>query len=265
MGGKKRAAQREATTESQNRHADVPKKVTDVFEHSKYESLSRTWKFQGLYLCSDPTTRAPELFDPALQATIPGTSWVIDFSLAGIDAEGWTYAYDFAYLNKHGAGESSAKWNTYVRRRKWKFTDSSATGKNSEALKGVQDRAAQRVVASAAKAGSSQAEKIGYKPRSRQTGLTASGLTSTFKKGGDEDELDEDSKAGLAKLKDNDAEIDAGLDEISHSLDNLANIAGAMNEETKSQNKKLDTLNSAMDRAADKQALVNARLKRQLR
>ena len=31
--------------------------------------------------------------------------WIIDFSLAGIDAEGWTYAYDFAYLNKHGAGE----------------------------------------------------------------------------------------------------------------------------------------------------------------
>jgi orotate phosphoribosyltransferase-like protein len=93
--------------------------------------------------------------------------------------------------------------------------------------------------------------------------LTASGLTAT-KKGADDD-LDAHTKAGLAKVAANDVEIDAGLDEIGNSLDRLAAISGAMNEEVRSQNQKLDSLTGNMERAADKQAMVNARLKRQLK
>jgi hypothetical protein len=93
--------------------------------------MSRKWKSAGLYLCNAPDTPAPDLFDPSLQGSIADTRWSIDYSLTGIDAEGWTYAYDFGYLNKHGAGDSSAQWNSYVRRRKWKYTE--ASGK-SEAI-----------------------------------------------------------------------------------------------------------------------------------
>ena len=105
--------------------------IKEVFEHSTYSKMSRKWKSAGLYLCNAPDTAAPDLFDPSLQGSIADTRWSIDYSLTGIDAEGWTYAYDFGYLNKHGAGDSSAQWNSYVRRRKWKYTE--ASGK-SEAI-----------------------------------------------------------------------------------------------------------------------------------
>lgn len=54
----------------------------------------------GLYLCQAEPTPAPDIFDPELQASIPDTRWTVDFSITEIDAEGWTYAYDFATLNK---------------------------------------------------------------------------------------------------------------------------------------------------------------------
>jgi hypothetical protein len=66
-----------------------------------------------------------------LQASIPDTRWQVDYSIAEIDAEGWTYGYDFGALNK-GKGERSAKWNSYVRRRKWRFTE--GVGKKAEIL-----------------------------------------------------------------------------------------------------------------------------------
>jgi hypothetical protein len=69
-----------------------------------------------------------DLFDPALQESIPNSKWAVDFSLASIDAEGWTYANTFSSLNKSGAGESSAKWNSYVRRRKWRYVEKGTTG-----------------------------------------------------------------------------------------------------------------------------------------
>ena len=100
LGGKKRAAQKEAATENANRVANAQVKVQEVFEHSKYDSLSRKWRYNGLYLTTVEMTPAPDLFDPALQATIPDTRWTIDFSIPEIDAEGWTYGYDFSTINK---------------------------------------------------------------------------------------------------------------------------------------------------------------------
>lgn len=67
--------------------------------------------------------------------------------------------------------------------------------------------------------------------------MNASGLTSAGMMGqgaGRNDPsqtLDEDSAAGLAKLREQDAEIDAGIDQISRTIDNLTNIAGAMKDE----------------------------------
>jgi hypothetical protein len=83
------------------------------------------------------------------------------------------------------------------------------------------------VAGAAAKSGSTQADKIGYKPRNK--GLSESGLTATKK--GAEEGLDEGTRAGLAKLKQNDAEIDESLDDLGNSLDTIAAIAKQMNEE----------------------------------
>jgi hypothetical protein len=79
---------------------------------------------------------------------------------------------------------------------------------------------------------SRHAEKLGYVPRNNK-GMSASGMSSAGMMRGkqQEEELDEESSAGLAKAKANDAEIDAGLDALSRTMDNLSSIAGAMREE----------------------------------
>lgn len=43
--------------------------------------------------------------------------------------------------------------------------------------------------------------------------------------------LDEDSAAGMARLREKDAEIDAGIDSISRTIDNLSSIGSAMKDE----------------------------------
>lgn len=79
-------------------------------------------------LVSNPAVEAPHVFSPKSQEKSPDTSWMIDYSLSGLDSEGWTYAKDFNYLNNKGTGESSPKWNSYVRRRKWRHHDKSRSG-----------------------------------------------------------------------------------------------------------------------------------------
>jgi hypothetical protein len=81
---------------------------------------------------------------------------------------------------------------------------------------------------------SKAADKIGYVPRNKQTTASASGLSSAgMVRGKDarDQQLDAESAAGLAKLKESDAEIDAGIDAISRTIDNLNNIAGQMKDE----------------------------------
>lgn len=260
FGGKKRAAIREAQQEIAARNNDEAAKVKEVFEHEKFESMTRTWKPAGLALCTNPTQAAPDVFDPKEQAKVQGeTNWIIDYSLSGIDAEGWTYAYDFDSLNKKGVGDCSPQWNSYVRRRKWRHHDKRGGG--NQVINDIKERNAARIGSKP----TSQAEKVGYVPRSRQAGMTASGLTSAgMIKGKKQDDLDEDSANGLAQLKANDNEIDAGLDAISSVLDNLGGISSTMKSEIHTQNAKLDRLDQGMQRAADKQAVVNARQKKLL-
>jgi hypothetical protein len=81
---------------------------------------------------------------------------------------------------------------------------------------------------------SRQLEKAGYVPRNKQA-PTASGLSSSSMVGkgrtAKDQELDEESAAGLKKVQDNDAEINAGLNAIDKIVENLGNLSVAMKEE----------------------------------
>ena len=188
---------------------------------------------------------------------------MIDYPLAGIDAEGWTYAYDFPTLNKSGAGEAKPAWNSYVRRRKWKYHEKKGT-ENAQ-INEVRERNAARMekLKPNRGGGTNQAEKIGYVPRAQQARMAQSGLSSArmgATKGKDE-ELDEDSAAGLAQLRANDAEIDEGMDRIGNAIDRIAGLAGAMGQESKSQTAKLEAIDNSMTKTSDKTTVVNARQK----
>jgi len=179
--------------------------------------------------------------------------------LAGIDAEGWTYAYDFDTLNKKGVGEQAPSWNCYVRRRKWKLVDRKPV---SSALAEVRDRNNARMNNKTSIV--SQAEKIGHVPKDK-INLTSMGMTNAGMLGGraksDSEDLDEESASGLAQVRATDAEINAGIDSIGKTLDNLSNISTAMKSEVITQNTKLDKLDSNMSTITDKQIVVNSRLK----
>lgn len=99
-----------------------------MFQQEKLNSLTRTWKKSGLVLCTDTAITCEDLFDPSIQESLEDSRWQVDFSLASIDADGWTYAYDFATLNKNGAGDDAPKWNSYVRRRKWRYIEKNIGG-----------------------------------------------------------------------------------------------------------------------------------------
>ena len=100
----------------------------------------------------------------------------------------------------------------------------------------VTERNEARKERAAVNAASRHTDKIGYVPRNKQAAaMNASGLTSAGMMGQGRNDpsqaLDDESAAGLAKLREQDAEIDAGIDQISRTIDNLTNIAGAMKDE----------------------------------
>ena len=72
LGGKKRAALKEAATEIAEASKTDHSKVREVFQNEKFDSLSRTWKSAGMVLCNNPTISV-ELFDPNSQA--PDARW----------------------------------------------------------------------------------------------------------------------------------------------------------------------------------------------
>ena len=123
FGGKRRAAIKEAEAEIVLRNREEYSQVKEVFQHEKYDAIGRQWKCGGLVLCTDTSVACSDLFDPATAEKTENSRWIIDFTLASIDADGWTYSTDFASLNRSGAGDSAAKWNSYVRRRKWRHLD----------------------------------------------------------------------------------------------------------------------------------------------
>jgi hypothetical protein len=126
FGGKKRSAMKEAAAEIKERNKEDQSKIKEVFQHQS-KGFTGGWKNDGLYLCTDTGISCNDLFDPDQVEKQESSRWLIDFSLAGIDAEGWTYASSFSLLDKHGAGDPAPRWNSYSRRRKWRFVDR-ATG-----------------------------------------------------------------------------------------------------------------------------------------
>jgi hypothetical protein len=169
-------------------------------------------------------------------------------------------------LNKVGAGDPAPKWDSYVRRRKWRYVDSS--NRSSDAVSEVSQRNEERKNKAAA---SRQADKFGgYVSRNKNAGtLQESGLTSTSlaggRRGGADQELDAESAAGLARVKETDAEIDAGIDAISRTIGNIANMSSQMRDETATQNAKLEKMDENMGRAMQKQTVVNARQRQLLK
>jgi hypothetical protein len=97
-------------------------------------------------------------------------------------------------------------------------------------LGSVKERSDKRAVsAKPPSAGNSQAEKIGYVPRAKVGELKETGYSS---RGGRKGEaLDDESRAGLERVKATDADIDQDLDSINQSLASLGNIAGQMRDE----------------------------------
>mmetsp|Transcript_611 Transcript_611/g.1198 ORF Transcript_611/g.1198 Transcript_611/m.1198 type:complete len:353 (+) Transcript_611:114-1172(+) len=259
LGGKRRKAMKEASEEIAERSKEEHSKVKEVFQHQKYDSIARKWRKNGLVLCNDPTLSCDDVFDPKAAEQAENSRWAIDFSLAGIDAEGWTYANSYSVLNKTGAGEPSPQWNSYVRRRKWRYVDRQGGG---GAVGDVNQRNEERKAKAASN--SKQADKIGYVPRNKQaagmnaTGLSSAGMMGKSKGNDDGQALDEDSAAGLARLREKDAEIDAGVDAISRTIDNLVGIAGQMKDETLAQNEKLERIDGNMQKTTEKQTMVNA-------
>lgn len=66
-----------------------------------------------------------DIFDPYIQESVANSRWAVDYSMPGTDEAGWTYAFDFATLNKQTVGEPTPGWNSFARRRKWRYNDES--------------------------------------------------------------------------------------------------------------------------------------------
>jgi hypothetical protein len=128
FGGKRRTAAKEASNEIKSMSQSEHFTIKEVFQHEKYDVLSRTWQEHGMVLCTDTSIACNDVFDPVAAEQMENSRWIVDFTLTGIDAEGWTYAFDLKSLNKTGCGEPAPKWNSYVRRRMWRFVDKSARG-----------------------------------------------------------------------------------------------------------------------------------------
>jgi len=189
FGGKRRAAMNEAAAEIQERSKEDHFRIKEVFQHEKFDAFSRTWKRHGLVLCTDPTVACNDVFDPETAQQTENSRWIIDYSLAGIDPDGWTYAYDFNSLNRSGAGDNAPKLNSYVRRRKWRHVDRNG-GSGGSGMEDVVARSDERKVKLAAN--SKHVDKIGYVPRNKQTaGMSASGLSSAGMMGRNRNDADQ--------------------------------------------------------------------------
>lgn len=99
----------------------------------------------------------------------------------------------------------------------------------------VRERQAQRGVISSSTASSTRGKtKVEYVPRGKgnliASGLTSGGMMGSGGAGGDQ-RLDEESQAGMNKLRENDDEMDEELDAINDIVGKLGVIAGDINEE----------------------------------
>jgi hypothetical protein len=89
------------------------------------------------------------------------------------------------------------------------------------------ERQSQRQAAAAA----ANPQAVATPTRANVGNMKSSGYTSAGRNNRNKEELDQESQEGLARINQKDAEIDQGINEISHGLDQLADIANMMKEE----------------------------------
>ncbi len=189
LGRKRRAAMKKAAAEIQDLNKEEHSRTKEVFQQEKYSFIARDWKPLDMVLCADPSVNCDDLFDPAATDHNAGSHWIVDNSLTGIDHHGWTYAYDVTSLNKTGSGSPSAQWNSFVRRRKWRYVERASVS-SASGVKGITARSDARAVKLAAN--NKHVDKIGYVPRNKQTaGMSASGLSSAGMMGKNRNAVDQ--------------------------------------------------------------------------
>jgi hypothetical protein len=76
--------------------------------------------------------------------------------------------------------------------------------------------------------------------------------------------MDEEDMAGLYRIDQNDKELDEMLDEIDASLDGIASLCLAMNEETHFQSKNLESVGKIVESSNEKQAVAITRVRSNL-
>ncbi len=112
----------------------------------------------------------------------------------------------------------------------------------------------------------SKEKKVGYVPREKAQ-LVASGLSSGGMMGKGQgvpdpsQELDEAAASRLERVKQTDDEINASVDALSHTINNLSLLAGAMGSEARLQNAKIDQMDKRLTHVNEKQIVVNARMR----
>lgn len=116
-------AKHKISEEAALRERDEIRNTKEVYQLEKFDPLSQQWTKFHIISCNNNSLICDDYIH--LYGKDTGGSWAVDFSIANIDIDGWTYAFDLASLAKNGTGEAKPKWNSYVRRRKWKFEDSS--------------------------------------------------------------------------------------------------------------------------------------------
>lgn len=239
------------------------KNVNEVFEDQVYDNLFRTWKPHALVDCVDLANDCTDLFDPAVEEKMEHSNWIVDYSMVNIDPNGWTYATTFSALNNFSSGQANPQFNSFVRRRKWRYV-------RVEGIRGLSPM--KEVIYRNEKRKNSMAEdlkpvrKVGYVPRDRQDSLTDTGLTSAgmLSRTPSPTKLDPVSAAGMTRLTEKDVQIDKGLDVLGQSIDRIESISNAMKQELTHQNQRLDQLENNMATSSNKMHEVNTRARRLL-
>jgi hypothetical protein len=89
-------------------------------------------------------------------------------------------------------------------------------------------------------------------------------IESTSKHSEEVNPLDEADMEGLERIDQNEKDLDAMLDQIDASMDGITNLSLAIKEEAHSQHKNLKSVDQALERANEKQAVAITRARRSL-
>lgn len=98
-------------------------------------------------------------------------------------------------------------------------------------LNSVRTRQKERQSQRQAAAAAANPQSVATPTRGNVGNMKSTGYTSAGRNNKNKEELDQESQDGLSRIHQKDAEIDQGINDISHGLDQLADIANLMKEE----------------------------------